>query len=182
MKNWEKRVIKIDRQSVLQKILIFMTAVMILQKFLFDFDGVFEKLISFEPIKSSAEDGSLLLELRLSLFSSCLVQVNILISIELILWNFTKIINLQLSKGIERMKERKKRGGERKYNSISMNILATLVGSTRIYYTFCWMNDNKCYSNEKSIHSSRNHGIVALSAQRSRDIDRNRDNIESKHN
>lgn len=181
MKNWEKRVIKIDRQSVLQKILIFMTAVMILQKFLFDFDGVFEKLISFEPIKSSAEDGSLLLELRLSLFSSCLVQVNILISIELILWNFTKIINLQLSKGIERMK----RGGERKYNSISMNILATLVGSTRIYYTFCWMNDNKCYSNEKSIHSSRNksnHGIVALSAQRSRDIDRNRDNIESKHN
>lgn len=185
MKNWEKRVIKIDRQSVLQKILIFMTAVMILQKFLFDFDGVFEKLISFEPIKSSAEDGSLLLELRLSLFSSCLVQVNILISIELILWNFTKIINLQLSKGIERMKERKKGGGERKYNSISMNILATFIGSTRIYYTFCWMNDNKCYSNEKSIHSSRNksnHGIVALSAQRSRDIDRNRDNIESKHN
>lgn len=36
-----------------------MTAVMILQKFLFDFDEVFEKLISFEPIKSSAEDGSL---------------------------------------------------------------------------------------------------------------------------
>lgn len=65
-----------------------MTAVMILQKFLFDFDEVFEKLISFEPIKSSAEDGSLLSELRLSLFSSCLVQVNIPISIELILWNF----------------------------------------------------------------------------------------------
>lgn len=105
---------------------------MILQKFLFDFDEVFEKLISFEPIKSSAEDGSLLSELRLSLFSSCLVQVNIPISIEPILWNFTKIINLQLlnvSKRIERMKERKERG--EKYNSISVNILATLIGSSK---------------------------------------------------
>lgn len=86
---------------------------MILQKFLFDFDEVFEKLISFEPIKSSAEDGSLLSELRLSLFSSCLVQVNIPISIELILWNFTKIINLQLCIETNRKNERKKRKGRK---------------------------------------------------------------------
>lgn len=104
---------------------------MILQKFLFDFDEVFEKLISFEPIKSSAEDGSLLSELRLSLFSSKLTflyRLNWYYEIH----DFTKIINLQLlnvSKRIERMKERKERGG--KYNSISVNILATLIGSSK---------------------------------------------------
>lgn len=141
---------------------------MILQKFLFDFDEVFEKLISFEPIKSSAEDGSLLSELRLSLFSSCLVQVNIPISIELILWNFTKIINLQLLNVSKEWKKEKK-GEENtiRYQWTSSPLSSALV---KIYYTFCWMNDNKCYSNEKSIHSSRNksnHGIVALSAQKS---------------
>lgn len=141
---------------------------MILQKFLFDFDEVFEKLISFEPIKSSAEDGSLLSELRLSLFSSCLVQINIPISIELILWNFTKIINLQLLNVSKEWKKEKK-GEENtiRYQWTSSPLSSALV---KIYYTFCWMNDNKCYSNEKSIHSSRNksnHGIVALSAQKS---------------
>lgn len=141
---------------------------MILQKFLFDFDEVFEKLISFEPIKSSAEDGSLLSELRLSLFSSCLVQINIPISIELILWNFTKIINLQLLNVSKEWKKEKK-GEENtiRYQWTSSPLSSALV---KIYYTFCWMNDNKCYSNEKSIHSSRNksnHGIVALSTQKS---------------
>lgn len=71
------------------------------------------------------------------------------------------------------MKEKEK-GVEKKENqTISVNIPATLI--VRIYYTFRWMNDNKCYSNEKNIHSSRNksnHGIVALSAQKSRNIDR----------
>lgn len=100
---------------------------MILQKFLFDFDEVFEKLISFEPIKSSAEDGSLLSELRLSLFSSKLTFLYRLnwyyeTSPRLSIYNY-------VSKRIERMKERKERGG--KYNSISVNILATLIGSSK---------------------------------------------------
>lgn len=154
-----------------------MTAVMILQKFLFDFDGVFEKLISFEPIKSSAEGGSLLLELRLSLFSSCLVQLSIsnYIDSDIIELHQDYQFIITCIETNRQMKEREK-GVEKKgkYNqTISVNIPVTLI--VRIYYTFRWMNDNKCYSNEKSIHSSRNksnHGIVALSAQKSRNIDR----------
>lgn len=64
-------------------------------------------------------------------------------------------------------KEKKGEENTIRYQWTSSPLSSALV---KIYYTFCWMNDNKCYSNEKSIHSSRNksnHGIVALSAQKS---------------
>lgn len=141
---------------------------MILQKFLFDFDEVFEKLISFEPIKSSAEDGSLLSELRLSLFSSKLTFLYRLnwyyeTSPRLSIYNYL----MYWSESKEWKKEKKGEENTIRYQWTSSPLSSALV---KIYYTFCWMNDNKCYSNEKSIHSSRNksnHGIVALSAQKS---------------
>lgn len=64
-------------------------------------------------------------------------------------------------------KEKKGEENTIRYQWTSSPLSSALV---KIYYTFCWMNDNKCYSNEKSIHSSRNksnHGIVALSTQKS---------------